>query len=73
MRGKTLNETKNILHGKKSLILRQSLIVRRLGCPAGVLPGKFWDLDLLKSPETCIFLFIHVCIFKIFKEGNQGT
>ena len=69
--GKAYNETINHFAYWRGLILRQFLIVDQLGV-RGMLHGKFWYLDLLKSPKARIFS-TYFCIFKAFKEGNQAT
>ena len=56
--GKTLNEATNILHYETGSILPQCLNVNRLGGPGACSSGKFWNLNLLKSTEKFIFLFI---------------
>ena len=48
----------SILHVENGLILHQSLIVDQLGGLGACSPWKFSDLDVLKSAEICIFLFI---------------
>ena len=44
-----------MLHDEKEFLLRQFRKVIKLGGPGVCSAGKFWTLDLLKSPETCIF------------------
>ena len=46
------------MHDAKGLILRQSLNANQIGGSGTCFPGKLLNLDLLKSPETCMFLFI---------------
>ena len=46
------------LHAEKGLILRQFLIVNQLGGLGACSPGRFCKVDLLKSLEMYIFLFL---------------